>query len=256
MGTLRAAYRLPAIALVTGSAYFLWLVTRLFIPLAPGAARATHFWVVRNWSRALCWVLRIRIEANGTPPESPFLLVSNHLSYIDIIVFFTRVDCFFLAKSEVAKWPILGFLARTSGTLFVDRTRKSDLVRVLSHIEDVHTRGSGVMFFPEGTSTKGEVVEHFKPSLFEVAAKTGIQVSVAAITYRTPPAAEPAHMSVCWWGDMPFAGHIIDLMQLPSIDARIDFSDERFTDSDRKELAASAQSAVEELFIPVVSANA
>jgi len=254
-GVLRATYRLLGITLITVVAYCVWLVTRLLVPFSRDAARATHFWVVRNWSRALCGLLSIRVESHGPPPTPPFLLASNHLSYIDIIVYFTRVDCFFLAKSEVARWPIMGFLASTSGTLFVDRTRKSDLVRVLSLVEDVHARGSGVTFFPEGTSTKGEFVERFKPSLFEVAARTGVQVSVAAITYSTPAGAAPAHTSVCWWGDMPFAGHFIDLIQLPGIDARIEFSAEPITGEDRKALASAAQASVEKLFIPVVKAG-
>ena len=119
----------------------------------------------------------------------------------------------------------------------------------------VLSRGSGVIVFPEATSSQGAEILPFKPSLFEVAIEAEIPVSYAAIQYVTPQESPPAHLAVCWWGDMGLLSHAACLLTLPSVEAKVRFGEEPLAAEDRKQLAAQAQANVEELFDPVTSAN-
>ena len=131
------------------------------------------------------------------------------------------------------------------------RGRRRDLKRVISEVEARLAAGRGVVIFPEGTSTKGDAVQPFKASVFEVPIRTGTPVSYAALHYHTPEGAPPAHVSVCWWGDMPFVPHLMDLLALPSVRATVTFGPEPVLAADRKSLAVQARRAVQAEFIPV-----
>lgn len=255
-GVLRASLRLPTLALVTAVIFASWVLTRALGLFGPRAATRSHFFHMRLWGRVVVAILGIEIEVRGVPPKPPFFLVSNHLSYVDIGVLMSRIDCVFLAKSEIAGWPILGFLARTTGTLFVDRRRRTDIPRVIARVQAVLDSGRGVVVFPEGTSTRGASVQRFKPSIFEVPIRTGTPVSHASLTYATPPGAPPAWLSVCWWGDMTFVKHFLELLTLPGFRSTVTFGAERVTADDRKTLAAMAQRAVADEFTPVAGCEA
>ena len=137
-------------------------------------------------------------------------------------------------------------------TLFIDREIKRDIPRAMRRIREVLDSGRGVVVFPEGSSTRGDSVLRFRPSLLEAAASADVPVSYAALSYRTPKGSAPAHLSVCWWGDMPFGSHLLELLGLPRIRARLSFGEEPIQERDRKDLARRLQYAVEERFQPVV----
>lgn len=231
--------------------FLLWLLTRSLRLVSRSLALRSHFWVVRLWGRLCCRIMGVRVHFEGRPPEPPYFLVANHLSYLDIVVLYSEVEGYFLAKSEVASWPVLGWLASTTGTLYVNRSRKSDLKRVVPLVQERMSSGHGVIIFPEGTSTRGSAIERFKPSLFEVPVQTGHPVRTAALSYRTPEGTPHPELSVCWWGDMGFAEHALCLLTMPSIEAHVRFGDEPLLGEDRKELAQRAQDAVAALFEPV-----
>ena len=254
MGAPRATWRLLLLAKLTAVAYLAVIVGSLItLPLPRRRARWRQL-CFRTWSRWLLAVMGARVESRGRPPDPPFLLVTNHLSYIDVLVLASRVDAVFLAKSEVAGWPIIGSLCRAVGTLFVDRGARRDLPRAIAAIESTLANGLGVALFPEGTSTPGEEVARFHPSLLEVAARAERPVAYATLGYATPAGAEPAHLAVCWWGDMELPGHLWRLLALPGFRATLAFGDERIQDDDRKRLAARLWQAVDDLFTPVAGA--
>jgi 1-acyl-sn-glycerol-3-phosphate acyltransferase len=161
----------------------------------------------------------------------------------------------FVAKSEIAGWPLLGPLSRCANTVFIDRESLRDVKRVNGRIHKVLDRGEGLIMFPEGTSSKGVDVLPFRSSLLAPAASSGLPVHYVSLSYRTPRGAVPAEMSVCWWGDMTFAGHFYKLLQLPGFHCSLAFGQRTLQGDDRRTLARSLQTAVADTFTPVVGAE-
>lgn len=199
----------------------------------------------RGWARALLWLLNIRIDERGAPPPRGVALVANHLSYLDIVVLAARVDATFVAKADVAGWPGLGRLAARIGTIFIDRTRKRDLLRVLPLVESRLRAGESVVFFPEGTSSPGERVLRFRSPLFEAARRAGRATACAALRYETRAGDPDPARAVCWWGDMDFLPHLFGLMRLSGVRATLEWLPETYRETDRKRLAARTHRAIE-----------
>lgn len=250
---VRAWLRLPLLAAWTLAGFAAWaLGTLLALPSTRGRQTVRRA-VLRGWSRGVAHLLGIRITIEGVVPEAPFFLVSNHLSYLDIVVYAAGMPCRFVAKQEVRSWPVVGFLAQAGGTIFIDRTMKRDAVRVLDDLGRAVRDGDGVVVFAEATSTPGHTVLPFRPALLDWAARTGYPVHYASIEYRTPESSPPAHLAVCWWGDMTFGRHLVALSRLPRIEATIRYGSAPIAERDRKRLADRLQRAVVAQFTPVVT---
>ncbi len=239
----RATLRVVALAATTLGLY---LLLRAGL-LARRRAESRAGWqnrLFRAWCRALARLLGVEARWHGAVPDPPFVLVANHLSYVDILLLGSRLPCLFVAKAEVAEWPVLGHLCRSVGTLFIDRDRKRDVPRTLEAIRETLGRGLGVVFFPEGTSSDGARVPPFRPALLELPARLGMPVHHAALAYRTPAGSPPAGESVCWWGDAPFLPHLLRLLRLPAIEATVVLGSGPIAARDRKALASDLHAAV------------
>ncbi len=239
----------------TATLYLTWIVGRP-LSLLVGRREAWRCVVFKCWGRWMARVLGMRVEVEGRPPRPPFVLVSNHLSYVDIVLISSRLGCVFLSKAEVGDWPVVGLLARSMGTLFIRRDHKRDVPVVIEQIDRCLRRGQGVVVFPEATSTNGETVIPFRSSMLQPAARGGLPVHYAVLTYATSPQESPAQLSVCWWGDMTFGRHALDLLKLSGFQARLIFGEEPIQSDDRKTLAENLHRAVLARFIPVTSAPA
>lgn len=220
--------------------------------LARRSPRPAQRRILRLWSQWLLSILAVRVEADGPPPAGGCLFVSNHVTYLDIIVLGSILPGRFVAKHEVRSWPVLGLASRVVDVLFVDRSSRRDTHRVAREIADGLARGDCILLFPEGTSTHGHRVARFRPPLLGPAADGSLPVHYGALHYRTLEDDPPAHLVVCWWGNMPFAPHVWRLAQLRRIEAKVRFGERPLRDDDRKDLARRLQERVDSLFQPIV----
>jgi 1-acyl-sn-glycerol-3-phosphate acyltransferase len=240
-----------ALLVATFGCLVLYLTVLPFSLLMPRFKLLWRRFVTRLWARVLAGIIGLRIYSHNTPPNAPFLLVSNHLSYLDVIVLQSQLDCAFVAKSEVASWPLVGLAARSVGTIFIERKVGRHIQRTLKQIQETMGNGLGVVLFAEGTSTNGRTVSRFKSPLLEIAACEETPVRYASISYSVLPGERPAPESVCWWGDMTFPDHLFRMLKMPSLDAHLVYGVEPIVDSNRHVLAKKLWSAVSAQFEPV-----
>lgn len=250
MRALRAVGRGLAILAATGSLLFAVFALRL------GRVASSRHGVVeidrlaRRWARRVARSLGFRILVEGEPPEEPVAIVANHLGYLDVVALWCVVPGTFVARADVADWPVVGRASRALGTLFIDRARKRDLLRVLPELGGVLAAGRNAIFFPEATSTAGAEVLPFRSPLFEAVVRRGVPVVGVALNYETPPGSPAASNAVCWWGDMTFVDHFVALLALPQIVVRIRFAEAIPPATDRKALCRDARDAVVKNFVP------
>jgi len=209
------------------------------------------------WGKLAAKSLSIDVNIVGNPPEPPFFLVSNHLSYVDIIVLFSRLNTTFVAKSEVADWPVIGYIARSIGVVFIDRKRRSDVARVNEEISNSVTAHRGLTLFPEGTTSPGSKVLRFRAALLDYPARSDLGAHYCAISYSTASDGnkDRAYEVVSWWGDSELHTHIIRLAKERTIKASITFGDSKINEYDRKLLAEKLQEKVSEIFNPMCNAK-
>ncbi len=185
--------------------------------------------------------LDIRVHAEGEmPPDG--LIVSNHLSYLDILCFSSIAPCVFVSKAEVRKWPVFGRLATNGGTIYIDRESKADAHRVATQIEHALRERVRVVLFPEGTSSDGSQVLRFHAPLFESAVRAGSTITPAGLRYEMK-GGDPAQ-DVCYWGDMTFGAHFLRLLSKGGVTAQIMVGAPALGFKDRKEASSRLRSEV------------
>src|SRR5262245_37714749 len=256
MKLLRVIIRIPALIVASAVLYLLWLIGKLLTaPFHKVGGQVRRRWrkiILCGWGRSLAAILGMRIRTTGEQPQPPFFLVSNHLSYVDIIAYAACLECVFISRNDIADWPGIGLLASSIGTIFINREKMLDIPRVIAEINEVLDDGMGVLLFPEGSSGAGDRVLPFHASLLDPAAKANYPVSFASINYRTPPDEPPAYQAISWWGDMTFSPHSRELLKLSRFEALITFGSHAIRSDDRKALAKSLWSAVNDQFVLIV----
>lgn len=162
--------------------------TTLVFPLITPARRRA---LVQRWSARLLRVLHVHCRVQGPlgPDGGNLLIVANHVSWLDVFVLNAVSPVRFVAKAELARWPLAGRLARDAGTLFIERAHRRDTHRVNQIVTEALARGDVVALFPEGTTSDGATVMPFKSSLLQSIVDAGGQVQPLALRYRTPDGA-------------------------------------------------------------------
>lgn len=251
MRLIIALFKLFMIILATAFFYLL-IITGIPISIFGINSKRWRAFFLQKWGVAMCWIIGLKVEVNGTPPVPPYFMVSNHLSYVDIFLLISKTKSVFIAKSEVLSWPMFGFMSKTVGMLFVDRSKRTDVKRVNELISERINEFQGILLFPEGTTTSGAKILPYKASLLAYPAELGMPVHYATISYTTPVDEINASESVCWWRDITFTSHFLDLLTLSKIYATITFGAEPITNNERKELANDLYKKSKEQFIPVI----
>ncbi len=195
-----------------------------------------------------CWVLGVKVERVGTPMLQGGARVCNHSSWMDIFVLRAASQIFFVAKSEVRSWPVLGFIAAQTGTLFIARKR-TEAKRQEAMFAKRLSSGDRLCFFPEGTSSDGLRVLPFKSSLFNVFLTDALreEMWVQPVTLFYEPAAHLENAFYGWWGNIGFGPHVLNVFgKSRGGVAKVVFHDAvRAADfPDRKSLAAYCEGKV------------
>ncbi|HEY2363609.1 MAG TPA: lysophospholipid acyltransferase family protein [Candidatus Angelobacter sp.] len=200
--------------------------------------------VLHRWSRKGLRNSGIRVEVTGAPAVAG-LIASNHLSYLDILVYSAIAPCAFIAKREVRAWPAVGWIATLAGTIYVDRSRRSETHTIQPEIQSALAAGLRLFLFPEGTSSDGSHVLPFHSSLFQPAVDLQVPVSAACIEYTVPDGV--AATEACYYGEMKLLPHLLHLLGKHSVIARVTFSSNSFLFSDRKQASLKMHEEVERL---------
>ena len=150
-------------------------------PWLPLAARQ---WLIRHWSRVLLACCGVKVRCQGVPRrEGAVLWVANHVSWVDIFVMDSVRAVSFIAKSDIRKWPLIGWLVAGAGTLFIERGRRHAVRAVGHQMRTRFDRGEAVGLFPEGTTSTGLDVAPFHSSLFEPAIRAGVDIQPVALRF-------------------------------------------------------------------------
>ena len=216
-GWIRVLLRGVPLALLVFGGLLIHLMVRLVERPFCGANRPATPHITMFVCRNALRLIGIRFERSGKIADARVALVANHVSWLDIFVLNACTPLYFVSKSEVAGWPGIGWLARATGTVFIDRDRAQARSQTAMFIDRLN-HGHRLLFFPEGTSTDGRRVLTFKPTLFaaffEPSLNDHLSVQPLSLIYTAPPGADPRFYG--WWGDMGFEAHLLQVLAAPT----------------------------------------
>jgi 1-acyl-sn-glycerol-3-phosphate acyltransferase len=228
--------------------YFVRYGTELLVK-RPATREARADWLHR-FSAAALKGLKINVGVMGSFPEHG-AVISNHLSYVDIVVFAAVHPCVFVSKAEIEAWPVLGWMTTMSGAVYVARGHGGSAMRARRGMQSAVDAGLPVVFFPEGTTTNGKTLLKFHSGLLAQAMQGGAPITAAHIQYflteENGPDATVAD-DVCYWGDAKMLPHIFKLLGLRGLRVEVRFAERPIAFSTnvthRKQAAVEARAAV------------
>ena len=218
--------------------------------------------IASNYYRVLCSLLRIRVRINGEPVrDRAVLFVSNHVSWVDIVVIGSVTPVAFVAKREVASWPLVGVTAKLQRTVFVDRNRRQQTGETVSEIVRRLHDGVSVVLFAEGTSSDGNRVLPFRSALLGAIEEAAAQdagggfltqpMSIGYTGLHGMPMGRQHRPLVAWYGDLDFLPHIKAFIAQGAVDAVVNYADPLGVDHgvDRKAMTRRLETVVRRLLV-------
>lgn len=212
---LRILFRLLRVAL-----HILWgclLVLAMFGMWGPARRRVCR----QRWSADLLHILAIQTRVIGKAPPAGRLVVSNHISWLDIFVLNAVSHVKFVCKDDVLQWPVLGWLIARNDTIFISRRVRSDAKRVSGEITTALSRGDTVVVFPEGTSTDGKLLLPFHAALFQPALDT--QTPVYSVGLRYSNHKGQISTAPAYWGNLSILDSLVALGRQPYTIAEVNW---------------------------------
>lgn len=204
---------------------------------------------VLTWSKTTLNVLGVEVKVYGDMAQAgPLLLVSNHISWLDILLFLSLRPVRFVSKAEVESWPIVGHYAHACRTLFIKRTIKRDALKLVQIMSEALSMGDMVAIFPEGTTTTGVEVLPFHANLFESARASNASIQAASILYVSSSKHEPI-TTPSFTGSDTLVGSIWRILGLKEFEVWVNWGDvqEPILGQDRRSLAKQSWSEVQRL---------
>ena len=222
----------PALGVVRLIVYLIW--TALILPVQGVAVMLrleVRRWLPLLYHRGILWIFDLKVEVIGTcSRKRPTLFISNHVSYLDIEVLGSLIAGSFVAKSEVAGWPVFGALAKLQETVFINRKFRHDVKRQGETMLGRLVAGDSLILFPEGTSSDGNRVLPFKTALFSVAAQLidnqplVVQpISLTAVALDGMPLGRSLRPLYAWYGDMFLGPHLWQIAKIGGITIVVQF---------------------------------
>ena len=216
LGWAIAVVRGVLLAATTYGGLLLLLVVRVIERPVAGPDRPLTPFITQGICRVAIGILGIGYKVHGTPMSHQGAAVANHASWLDIFALNACQRVYFVSKSEVSGWPAIGWLARATGTAFIDRDPTK--AKAQQGLFEARIRaGHKLLFFPEGTSTDGKRVLRFKSSLFAAFFTHGLehvmQIQPVSVIYHAPKGRDPRFYG--WWGDMDFGPHLLLSLSQP-----------------------------------------
>ncbi len=209
-GWLRIVLRGTALFVLVFGGLILLLLTRLIERPIYGLHRPITPYITQFVCRNAFRILGMRIAITGTPMLERGAVVANHSSWLDIFSLNAAKRIYFVSKSEVASWPGIGWLARATGTVFIERNPARARMQT-ELFQDRMLAGHKLLFFPEGTSTDGLQVIPFKTTLFQSffapELRDEIKIQPVSVIYHAPDGMDPRFYG--WWGSMEFGTHLL-----------------------------------------------
>jgi 1-acyl-sn-glycerol-3-phosphate acyltransferase len=198
-----------------------WTVSVRF----PGLHKAQRLLEIQRWARQLLAILEIEVQSNK-PPQAGFagLVVSNHLSWLDILVLQSLMPGTFVAKTEVRRWPVVGYLAQACATIFVDRSSARSARSMVENTAAAIAQGYAVIVFPEGTSSDGSSLRPFHANIFESAIQAQSPVQLLTLRYHDTASGEAA-AAAHFIDDMTLISSLSSVMATSSIQAQVHLGD-------------------------------
>ena len=215
----------------------------------------------KNLRRHAKWMLAalgITVRETGhEESEGHHLIVANHVSYLDVLVIASNRPCLFVTSVEVSNQGLVGFFAKSAGSLFVERRSRGSVKEQIDHLSRALKDGFNVVVFPEGTSSDGLSVLPFKQSLLNAAIESQIDVLPVCLNYqlvndeRVTAASRDA---IFYYGDMEFFAHLGRLLSLKSITVEMRWLEiiKVTADSSRKSVADSAYRTICQSYVPII----
>ena len=190
-------------------------------------------------------IIGLRIYTYGDPIKESALLVSNHISFLDIVVISSVLPARFLSKASVRSWPVVGYLTAVSGSLFIQRGRRAVISQVLAEITEALKQDRPVLIFPEGTTTLGDAVKKFHSGLLQSAIDAKVPIQPIAISYLLNGEID---RDAAYIDKDNFVINLLRLLSRPDSDVHVHFTDPISTsDKTRNELANKAQLTVSKI---------
>jgi 1-acyl-sn-glycerol-3-phosphate acyltransferase len=220
----------------------MWLGARL---RAPRLSETRRVHLMRRWAVRFLAVLRIEVRHGGHLPRAnePTLFVANHVSWLDSYALHTLAAARFVAKSEIAAWPVVGVIAARFGTVFIQRGSFRAAARTVGALAELLCRGRSVAVFPEATTSDGRELLPFFPAMFQAAVLTGARVHPVALRYRDARGATTT--AAAYVGDMSIADSLRQLFAEPRLVVELIFCPPIDPSGlTRRELAAAARAAI------------